>query len=72
MMDEERVFVRGERRRAGVTQVVTGLALVAVGLGITIVTYGGAAESGGTYVVAWGPVVFGLVRFVRGLGTLAG
>lgn len=44
----------------------TGLALMVVGIIITVVTYN-AAAGGGVYVVAWGPVVYGFLRLMRGL-----
>jgi hypothetical protein len=37
------------------------------GLLITTWTYLGASESGGIYVLAWGPVLYGAIRFFRGL-----
>ena len=43
-----------------------GAAVALVGLIITVVTYR-AASDGGHYFVAWGPAVFGLITFVRGL-----
>ena len=39
------------------------------GIIITIVTFS-AAAGGGTYVVAWGAIVFGLIQLVRGLAAL--
>jgi hypothetical protein len=52
--------------------IALGAAFVAVGLAISIVTYLMASHNphGGTYLVAWGPVVFGVFTVVRGLGTL--
>ncbi len=40
------------------------------GIVVTVVTYS-AAASGGTYVVAWGAIVFGAIQFFRGLYTEA-
>ena len=37
------------------------------GIAVTAATYS-AAEGGGTYVVAWGAIVFGAVQFFIGLG----
>jgi hypothetical protein len=34
---------------------------------VTAVTYSSASESGGTYFVMWGPMLFGGYRFLRGL-----
>jgi hypothetical protein len=33
---------------------------------VTIITYQ-AAAAGGTYVVAWGAIIFGGIQFLRGL-----
>ncbi|HMH92054.1 MAG TPA: hypothetical protein VK586_13350 [Streptosporangiaceae bacterium] len=56
-------------RRRGLRQVVTGSILFVVGLLITIFTLGHAESSagGGTYIVAWGPMVFGIIAIIRGL-----
>jgi hypothetical protein len=56
-------------RKRGVRLVVTGSILFAVGLLITIFTLGHAESSagGGTYIVAWGPMAFGIVAIIRGL-----
>jgi hypothetical protein len=56
-------------RRRGTRQVITGSILFAVGLLITIFTLGHAESSvgGGTYIVAWGPMVFGIIAIIRGL-----
>lgn len=37
------------------------------GLVVTVATYSAASARGGTYVVAWGAVIFGGVQFVQGL-----
>ncbi len=46
--------------------VVTGAFCVLVGLAVTAATYR-MALPGGVYMVAWGPMVFGIMRLVRGL-----
>jgi len=58
---------REERRAAGSKDIVIGVLLLAVGLVITAATYSSASREGGTYVVAYGPVIFGAVRIFRGL-----
>lgn len=40
------------------------------GIVITVVTYS-AASGGGTYVVAWGAIIFGFIQFVKGLSNRA-
>src|SRR5579884_2844128 len=43
------------------------------GIVVTVGTYGAAASSGGgSYVVAWGAIIFGAVQFFRGLAQSAG
>ena len=37
------------------------------GIVVTVVTLGMAMEGGGTYIVAWGAIVFGAIQFFRGL-----
>jgi hypothetical protein len=56
-------------RRRGRRQVITGSVVFAVGLLITIITLGHAQSSagGGTYIVAWGPMIFGIIAVIRGL-----
>jgi hypothetical protein len=60
-------------RRRGVRQVITGSVLFAIGLLITVLTRGHAESSagGGTYIVAWGPMIFGIIAVVRGLLALS-
>jgi hypothetical protein len=59
-------------RKRALRQTAIGLALVVAGVVVTAVTYGGAASSpsGGTYAVAWGPVLFGIIATVRGFSAL--
>ena len=37
------------------------------GLIVTAVTYSNASNEGGTYVVAWGAIVFGGYQFIKGI-----
>jgi hypothetical protein len=59
-------------RKRALRQIAIGVALLVVGLVITGVTYSHAASSptGGTYIVAWGPVLVGVVKILRGLHAL--
>jgi hypothetical protein len=59
--------VKDERRAAGRRHMVTGGVICAIGIVVTVVTYSAAAEGGGSYVVAWGAIIFGGIRFFRGL-----
>jgi hypothetical protein len=54
-------------REAAVRNMVLGGIICAVGLIITVATYSAASEGGGSYVVAWGAIIFGAIRFFRGL-----
>jgi len=57
-----------DRRSRGAGQLGVGVLLVLVGIVITAVTYGSAsAQGGGTYIVAYGPIVFGVISIIRGL-----
>jgi hypothetical protein len=61
------------RRARGRSQIGVGVLLLAVGVVITAVTYGSASTpSGGTYIIAYGPIVFGVIRIVRGVLTMNG
>jgi hypothetical protein len=59
------------RSRAG-RDVLVGALVCVAGIIITVVTYSAAAHSssGGTYVVAWGAIIFGAIQFFRGLSHL--
>ena len=59
--------VRGNSAR--IDMVVGGL-LCAVGIIGTVVTFSIASKSGGTVVVAWGAILFGGFRFLRGLARI--
>jgi len=48
-------------------QTLRGALIFGVGALITIGTYSMASESGGSYVVAWGAIVFGALRIFRGV-----
>jgi hypothetical protein len=48
---------------------ITGLVIMIIGIVITVGSYSAASNSptGGTYVVAWGAIIFGGLQFFRGL-----
>lgn len=58
---------RSELRSRGINQLLLGGLLLLAGIGVTMATYDNASVSGGTYVIAYGPIVFGLIAIVRGL-----
>ena len=55
-----------EKREAGNKNMLYGALWCVGGLLVTILTYS-AASDGGTYFVAWGAVIFGAIRFFKGL-----
>ncbi len=56
----------------GAKNLLIGGIICAVGIGVTAVTYSSASSGGGTYVVAWGAMLFGGIRFVWGLLQMSG
>ena len=56
-----------ERRSRKSRDIAIGAVLLTLGLLVTAGTYGSASESGGTYVIAYGPMIFGVIRLIRGL-----
>jgi|GEM_PF-4327022 len=48
---------------------IMGLVIMIIGCAVTFFSYQAAASSstGGTYVVAWGAIIFGGLQFLRGL-----
>jgi hypothetical protein len=55
------------REAAGRRSIVWGVILIALAVVITAVTYDAASARGGTYVIALGPLIYGLIRIGRGL-----
>ena len=55
-------------RNRGVRQIVIGAVIFVIGLIITIATYSAASSSptGGTYFVAYGPMIIGVISMIRG------
>lgn len=58
-------------RSSGLKNMAIGGLFCIGGIVATVVTYGMASESGGTYIIAWGPAIFGGIQFFRGLFQLA-
>lgn len=54
-------------RALGRRDIQVGGVIFAVGLTATVVSYAYAATHGGTYVMAYGAVVWGLILFLRGV-----
>ena len=48
---------------------IVGLLFLVGGIAVTALTYKSAVSSGGgQYIVAHGPIIFGAVQFLRGIG----
>ena len=58
---------QAERSAAKARNITIDLLLVVVGIIVTAVTYDSASQGGGTYIVAWGPMVYGAIRLFKGL-----
>jgi hypothetical protein len=56
-----------ETRAAAGRRIAQGGLFLLIGLIVTLVTYARASTEGGLFVMAWGPVVFGLVQILRGV-----
>jgi uncharacterized membrane protein len=52
----------------GSGEVALGLILIVIGIVITAVTYSHASsEGGGRYILAFGPIIVGVIKLFRGL-----
>ena len=60
-----------DRRARGQTQLAFGVVLLLVGIIITAATYGSASTQGGTYIIAYGPIIVGVIKIVRGLAMMS-
>jgi hypothetical protein len=57
----------GAARQAGKRNMLFGASWCIGGIVVTAITYEAASQSGGTYVIAWGAIVFGGIQFLHGL-----
>jgi hypothetical protein len=57
------------RREAAMGEMLIGGGVCVIGLIVTIGSFSTASSSpsGGTYVIAWGAIIFGAIQFFRGL-----
>lgn len=73
MSDEEdadrsrRAAAERTRRDEASRNVLMGSVICLLGIVVTVGSYS-SASAGGSYVVAWGAIIFGGVRLFRGLG----
>ncbi|MDB4953410.1 MAG: hypothetical protein JWO36_979, partial [Myxococcales bacterium] len=61
-----------QQKRRGIVYIVVGIVAIVFGALTTWVTYDNASNSGGTYVIAYGPIVFGVAAILRGMFKLNG
>ena len=60
----------GDGAGAAGGKILVGLLFLVGGIAITVLTYQSAASSphGGRYIIAHGPIIFGAVQLLRGVG----
>jgi hypothetical protein len=56
-------------RKSGTSDLVIGGLVCVIGIVITVASYTSASNDphGGTYIVAWGAILFGGIQFCRGI-----
>lgn len=59
-------------KEAGKKNMIFGALWCIGGILVTALTYQAASSGGGSYVVAWGAIVFGAIQFFRGVAQSAG
>ncbi len=62
------------KKEEGTKNMMIGGLICLVGIIITAASYSSASSGsgGGQYVIAWGAILFGAIRFFRGLGQASG
>lgn len=62
------------RKEEGSRNMMIGGLICVVGIVITVASYSAASEGsgGGRYLVAWGAIIWGAIRFFRGLSQSSG
>jgi hypothetical protein len=60
------------RRAHANSQLAWGAVLLGIGIVVTVATYGSASQSGGTYIIAYGPMIVGVIKIFRGLAAMNG
>lgn len=61
------VDVKEEKRKTASKDLIVGGLWFLGGISVTVITYSSASSGGGTYVVAYGAIIFGGIQFIRGL-----
>jgi hypothetical protein len=54
----------------GFNNVLIGGAIFLIGIVVTVGSYSAVSHSGGSYLIAWGAILFGGIRLVKGLGQM--
>jgi hypothetical protein len=54
-------------REQGIEKMVIGATIFIIGAFVTFVTYSGASADGGHYIIAWGAMLIGALKFLEGL-----
>ena len=67
--EEHEYNFEGQRRSEATKNMIVGGLWCVGGIAITAATYS-SADGGGTYVVAWGAIIFGAIQFFRGAANL--
>lgn len=63
---------RADQRASGSGDIAFGAILLIVGIAITGITHNAASRDGGTYVIAYGPMIVGAIKILRGLSRFGG
>src|SRR5215813_756572 len=66
---EEQARQRAHRSWAN-GRLIVGMLLLGIGIAVTAATYHDASQSGGTYTIAYGAMIVGVLNIVRGLRQL--
>ena len=59
--------MREAKRSVSNKNMIYGALWLIGGLLVTVITYSAASESGGTYVITYGAIIFGAIQFFIGL-----
>jgi hypothetical protein len=59
-----------KNRQSGINNMIFGVLLVVLGIGISVASYDSVSESGGQYFVLFGPVIAGIWLFFKGVSQL--
>jgi hypothetical protein len=65
-------MMRDAHRASGHRMMIVGGVIALLGIVITAATYSSASQAGGTYIVAYGPIIGGVITFFRGLARASG